>query len=373
MLAPSAVSAAGGAPWKSGRSVKQCSDDAARSWLSLLRQRGDYGASSIRGGGDRAAAALWGALLFGVGGLAALSVTVFPYWPVAHVRVYQALGLGLLAVAGVLVGIRRHTGRVLRHGLLLVGIGAVTVAVWAAGPAPQSVLPALFYAFPAVYACLYLPRRVALGYLVTIAAAYLGVLALHWRAPMGAQWAINVTAFGVPLLIIVTLIDRLSVQAWYDALTGLPNRRLADFLLAAEMAAAGRHGRPLTIAVCDLDELKRINDTRGHRAGDQLLARAGRTWAATLRAGDLLARTGGDEFLLVLPSTTADEAAQVIERMRAAAPDITFTAGIATWNGREPDYRLVHRADAALYAAKAERRGTTGIASAGGVSTVIRL
>ncbi|MBX6372534.1 MAG: diguanylate cyclase [Acidothermus sp.] len=316
----------------------------------------------VRGTSDRAVAATWGAILLAVGGSAALSVTILPYWPVSHPRAYMGIGIVLLVCAGVLAALRRRTGPATRHGLLTGGIVCVSLAVWAAGPGPQSVLSALFYSFPALYAAAFTRRRTAASYLAVIAAAYLAVLGIEWRAAMATQWAITMAVIGVPALVINRLIGQLSRQAWYDALTGLPNRRLADFLLPAAMASAQRHDRLLAIATCDLDELKTVNDTHGHHAGDQLLARVGRTWAAQLRTGDLLARTGGDEFLLILPETTPEAAVAIIERMRAATPDVSFTAGVAVWDHAEPEHRLLHRADAALYQAKMTCRGTTMVA-----------
>jgi diguanylate cyclase (GGDEF)-like protein len=109
--------------------------------------------------------------------------------------------------------------------------------------------------------------------------------------------------------------------------------------------------------VCDLDHFKHINDTYGHKTGDQVLVAAARAMAGHLRAEDALGRLGGEEFLVLLPDTGADAAVRFAERMRAevAAADTpvatTVSIGLATWDGEAPE-ELLQRADEALYAAK---------------------
>jgi Diguanylate cyclase, GGDEF domain len=96
-----------------------------------------------------------------------------------------------------------------------------------------------------------------------------------------------------------------------------------------------------------------FNDTYGHQAGDQLLRSATETWRSLLRSSDLLARCGGEEFAVLLPSSTLGEAVEVVDRLRAATPLAqTFSAGVALWHGTETSDQLVARADKALYQAK---------------------
>ena len=150
------------------------------------------------------------------------------------------------------------------------------------------------------------------------------------------------------------LLVRLEALARTDALTGLPNRRAWDEELTRSVAAARRDGRGLVLAMIDLDHFKVLNDAQGHAAGDRFLCEAAAAWRLTLRVDDFLARYGGEEFAALLHGCTVGEAQELVERLRAATPGGTCSAGIAEWRGEAPE-QLVARADAALYAAK--RRG----------------
>jgi diguanylate cyclase (GGDEF)-like protein len=150
---------------------------------------------------------------------------------------------------------------------------------------------------------------------------------------------------------------RLGVLAHLDDLTEIANRRSFDARLAVEHARAGRAGGELSICVLDLDHFKVFNDTYGHPAGDDLLRRAVASWSPSLRPEALLARLGGEEFGLILPDATSEAAEAVVERLRRVTPpEVTFSAGIATWDGVEPIAAAFRRADAALYRAKSEGR-----------------
>jgi two-component system cell cycle response regulator len=142
-----------------------------------------------------------------------------------------------------------------------------------------------------------------------------------------------------------------------DPLTGLSNRRFILTQLAGMVSGARRHGRPLSIAIVDLDHFKSINDEHGHQTGDDVLTAAVGAMRRRLRAEDQLGRLGGEEFLVLLPDTGADAAPVVADSLRgevagAAAPvAVTASAGVATWEGEAPE-ELLRRADQALYEAK---------------------
>jgi two-component system cell cycle response regulator len=142
-----------------------------------------------------------------------------------------------------------------------------------------------------------------------------------------------------------------------DALTGLTNRRAVLTQLAGMVSAARRHGHPLSIAILDLDHFKRINDSHGHKVGDDVLVAAAHAMGTHLRAEDQLGRLGGEEFLVLLPDTDSAAAGHVAEKLRAevaaaATPvPVTVSIGVAGWDGETPE-DLLHRADEALYAAK---------------------
>ncbi len=144
-----------------------------------------------------------------------------------------------------------------------------------------------------------------------------------------------------------------------DPLTHVLNRR--GFAMASEQAFAAltRHGRPVTLAVLDLDYLKDYNDEHGHQAGDELLRWAGDQLAASVRAGDAVARLGGDEFAVLLPDTGADAAEPVLERLSAAlAERAPHCLGTATAPGQGASFDDLYRsADATLYERKLMRSG----------------
>jgi diguanylate cyclase (GGDEF)-like protein/PAS domain S-box-containing protein len=160
------------------------------------------------------------------------------------------------------------------------------------------------------------------------------------------------------------MIRRIRELARTDDLTGLPNRRQWREELDRELARARRRGQTMCVAMIDVDGLKAVNDTLGHLAGDEVLRSTAEAWSESLRATDMLARYGGDEFSAILPDCSLDQALTVIERLRAATPaPTTCSAGIAGSEAREPADALIGRADAALYEAK--RRGRNAVAVAG--------
>ena len=153
------------------------------------------------------------------------------------------------------------------------------------------------------------------------------------------------------------LLREVEQMARHDALTGLPNRRALDEALPREMARARRSGAPLCLAIVDIDRFKRYNDSHGHLVGDVLLRDAAIAWDGALRGADMLVRFGGEEFLVVLPECELDDAAEIVERLRAATPDgQTCSAGLVRWDEVEAAEDLFARADAALYEAKGAGR-----------------
>ena len=150
-------------------------------------------------------------------------------------------------------------------------------------------------------------------------------------------------------------------------MTGLANRRHVQDLLAEEVKRHRRLGQPLCVALLDLDHFKRINDLHGHQAGDDALRHFARTAREALREIDVLARWGGEEFLLMMPSTTPEQALTGLERLRqrlAQHPHppslpglvITCSAGVALHQVPATIEQTIDWADKALYRAKAEGR-----------------
>jgi diguanylate cyclase (GGDEF)-like protein len=152
-----------------------------------------------------------------------------------------------------------------------------------------------------------------------------------------------------------------------DALTGVLNRRAIRRRLRAELGRAQREGSTTALILLDLDHFKCVNDRFGHAAGDRVLRRVGRCLRQSARASDSVGRIGGEEFLVVLPTTSLREAGRFAERLRrrvaraplsATVPTITASLGVAVTSSTEnPDAgAAMRRADAAMYRAKAEGR-----------------
>lgn len=164
--------------------------------------------------------------------------------------------------------------------------------------------------------------------------------------------------------------DRVRELAVTDDLTGLRNRRHAQHRLEEEAARAVRTGHPLSVALFDLDHFKQVNDRFGHAAGDAVLRAVAAAALRVCRVSDVVARFGGEEFLLVLPETGADGAATIAERLRRALEAmrvahegrevaVTASFGLATavpGPGGIDTGALIKAADRALYRAKAEGR-----------------
>jgi diguanylate cyclase (GGDEF)-like protein len=158
------------------------------------------------------------------------------------------------------------------------------------------------------------------------------------------------------------LTRRLEQEAMIDDLSGLLNRRGWRYTAPRELARVSRSAHPIVLLTLDLDELKRLNDRLGHRQGDRVLRDTAVRLKATLRAGDVIARVGGDEFLALLTDANLAGTLSAIERLREITPpEGSFSAGVAVWDGREALDELVNRSDRALYAAKAGGGGRTEV------------
>ena len=160
--------------------------------------------------------------------------------------------------------------------------------------------------------------------------------------------------------------ERIQYLAYYDSLTGLPNRRMFGELLSRSISNARRHETPLAVLFIDLDRFKTINDTLGHEAGDSLLKEVAKRLKSSLRENDIVARLGGDEFVVLLPEITEESHASAVAHkilttigrplvLLGQEFRITASVGITTYpkdGSDEPS--LMKNADVAMYQAKAE-------------------
>jgi len=173
----------------------------------------------------------------------------------------------------------------------------------------------------------------------------------------------------------IALSGQLHYMASHDELTGLLNRRSFFAALQRERDLSSRNGRPLAVAIVDIDFFKRINDGHGHRSGDIVLGHIAAMLTGTIRSTDLVGRIGGEEFAVLMPDTEIAAARTICERLRrivaqstvplpsGVATTVTISTGIATFEPDEDRDSLMGRADQALYAAKSGGRNQVRLAA----------
>jgi len=158
-------------------------------------------------------------------------------------------------------------------------------------------------------------------------------------------------------------LEQVSTLVHEDQLTGTLNRRGMDDAFERELARADRLKSPLCVALLDVDNFKKLNDTLGHQAGDEALLHLVRVVKETLRPMDIIARFGGEEFVIILPDASLDEAISVMTRLQRELTKkfflyknqrvlITFSAGVALREAGEVPNSMIERADKAVYKAK---------------------
>lgn len=205
---------------------------------------------------------------------------------------------------------------------------------------------------------------------IPVVATLTAVGVLAW--PKGLLGAVIFTAAALAAVRLIVanranarLLAERQAESITDPLTGVRNRRALERELGMLTARSRRSGTKLTALAIDLDDFKAVNDTRGHVYGDRLLVTIAGAMQMQLRAGDLLFRVGGDEFVALLPDTPAEEAIVVADRLRVAARDaasaldtgVTASVGLAEGPTRwSPPEALLDDADRALYRAKGHGR-----------------
>lgn len=303
------------------------------------------------------------AAIFAAAATITLAALLVPHWArvsdltiaVAACAAYPAAGL-LWFSGGRLPNWAMHV--VIVAGTTLVGVGVLM-----AGAGVGSATVAFLYVFVALYTAHFFRPTVAaahIGYAIVSYGVFLGLV--HERTAE-SEWlfvASIVVATGIAVGCLSAEIRALALR---DSLTGLGNRRAWEEALPRQVALASRSQKPLCVALIDVDGFKGLNDRDGHLAGDRVLSETATAWAAEVRASDLLARYGGDEFALLLPDCTIDRAMEIVSRLELACDGVSFSTGVARWDGMEDVDALVHRADAALYLAKSQGGGRSVLAA----------
>jgi diguanylate cyclase (GGDEF)-like protein len=282
---------------------------------------------------------------------ALLTLAVVALNDVEHQGWGYILGITALVAARVVDHYRGRIAEWMLHVLLVAGL-AVIIAVVAVDPVPTTmVASSAFLIWVAIYAGVFFNPPAAVAHGVLAATAF--GLTLHFNpvANDAAVWIIMMGTAGVAGLVAGWLARQLRTLAATDALTGLPNRQALEARLESEIDRARRSNTPLAVAMVDLNDFKSINDRQGHHAGDRVLEAVPAQWQPELRAHDVLARYGGDEFIVLLPDCPLDDAEDVLLRMsRAGNPGCSIGVVTLAW-GEQPE-AVVARADAALYEAK---------------------
>jgi diguanylate cyclase (GGDEF)-like protein len=291
-----------------------------------------------------------------------------PRWDPALLAIGLLLTTAVLAI-GVLVPWRPASRwPALMGGLTYLGIVALLREAGggnASGLGPLVLVPVIWFA-------MYRGRRELAVVIAGAALVYWVPIVLtsgHQRYP-ASGWRIGLVFIGVAAILGYTIqrlhdqlrrqAEKLDDLAHTDALTGLPNLRAWNAGLRRGLRIAARTGRPICLAVLDVDDFKAINDREGHAGGDQVLKAATAVWQDVLRADDILARVGGDEFAILLADCDGDHAAALLDRLRiATSPAVSCSVGVAEWDGGETASSLLRRADAALYEAKHAGRDRT--------------
>jgi diguanylate cyclase (GGDEF)-like protein len=263
-------------------------------------------------------------------------------WTVHAFSTYGLFAALLLAVAGV------HYLTGTRYSLLLLFGAPIVWAAWARGTAAGLILTAL-----GCFAWV-----LANGGLYDLAA---------WRSAAARFAILGALAYVVSLQrALREALRRATRLARTDPLTGILNGRALDILAEREINRMRRNRRPLSLAYLDLDDFKAVNDSMGHHAGDAALKRVAVALKAIVREVDLIARVGGDEFVVLLPETDAVAAAEVIQRfhneLAAVTPvqgaEIAASVGLVTWVDPPASLdAMIRVADAQMYEAKRHGKG----------------
>jgi diguanylate cyclase (GGDEF)-like protein len=314
-----------------------------------------------------------GALMLGVGAVTLAAVLTAPD-PDPSDHGSLLICAAVFALVAALLAVWRGAPDAVLHLICPLGTVATSVAVALAEPVG---LTPIFYLLPMLLAGYFLPRA-EIGANLVFALACCGITLAAWVDP-GLRLAmfmavalITALVSGVVLALreqIRVLVNRLGELAIHDSLTGALNRGAFEQRLEAELARTDRMAAPCALVVLDVDHFKRLNDTRGHAAGDAALRALAVAVSAAKRRSDIFGRIGGEEFAVVLPDTGLAGATTFAEKLRQSLPDtmgdVTVSFGVTDAHTAGRTLRgMLHSADVALYDAK--RKGRDRVIAAAG-------
>ena len=271
-------------------------------------------------------------------------------------------------VPGFIVDLGRLLGRLPQAGIMGLVAALLVLVAWLDVITGAEVAFSIFYLVPIILASWYLRWlhaviAVLASGLLWLAADQISGNAYEVSAVQYWNGAVRTGIFFVVAFIVTGLKNALEHErdlARTDALTGVANSRYFFELARREQRRARRYRTPITVVYLDLDGFKKINDTQGHDAGDEVLTLVARGIAESVREIDVVARLGGDEFVILLPQADAEGARIVLGRMdkelldvRSAGWDIAWSIGVATFAVPPDDVEdLVRAADRLMYSVK---------------------
>ena len=324
------------------------------SWTAPLPPRLRPGTPGSHGGRSRRTvlASVTG-ILYLVPGVLLLFATVF-YTPGKNPR--WVLGaLGTLGMAMAVIALLRGRAFTRLEATVMLAIQLVAIAAMTHTSHLDTAAFSNGVGLPLVgiYTSLLLKRPAVVVYYLGLA-AYVAAVAARGDSTLTTGAFVIAIEATVATEIVRVLFERMRWLARADPLTGVLNRHGLELAGQRLLTRARRRRTPVSVVLIDLDDLREVNNTRGHRAGDDLLVAATRQWLDDLSGDEVAGRVGGDEFVLMLPGVDAERARA---RVRTLAEEATvrWTAGVAQMRGEESLADLIERADQEMYARKPAR------------------
>ncbi|NTW39322.1 MAG: GGDEF domain-containing protein [Cellulomonadaceae bacterium] len=315
--------------------------------------------SSIRGAVLRPETRGWVlAFLLAAGGVVCLLLTRSPLTAGSRDAAIPVVGVLLLALAVPAALLRRRATGL--WAVVMVALALVTVLLAGSATVAGLMLASTSYTYVVLYAAYAFTRRRLLTVLVAVVASSLAGAGLSGPGILPIVWVSTVGGMVVAGVVLGHLVRLLRWYATTDALTGVLTRTAFDATARSALAGVRRRSSTAVLVLIDLDDFKAVNDTHGHAAGDAVLSGTVGAWRERLRDQDVLGRSGGDEFVLLLPDTDLPGADRLVSDL-ARACDVGFSAGFALARPTDSLDDLLARADAEMYDAKRGRSDASDV------------